>query len=113
MKTFKVLLVGLAITLSTASFANPVKEDKVRREPISAEIEKMLSDSDLIIEEEFVVTVIFKVTAERKIDVQVVRSANEEVNQFLKKRLQNQKLHGEKWFTDKIYELPVKVQAMR
>lgn len=113
MKTFKVLLVGLAITLSTASFGNPVKEDKVRREPISAEIEKMLSDSDLIIEEEFVVTVIFKVTAERKIDVQVVRSANEEVNQFLKKRLQNQKLHGEKWFTDKIYELPVKVQAMR
>ncbi|MGB7784774.1 MAG: hypothetical protein WBL27_01620 [Salinimicrobium sp.] len=107
------MLVAFAITLSTASFANPVKGNEATREPVSTEIQKMLSDSNLIVEEEFVVTVIFKVTEDRKIDVQTVRSENEEVNEFLKKRLQNQKLHGNKWFSEKIYELPVKVQAMK
>lgn len=113
MKRLKFLLVAFAITLSTASFANTVKEEGPSREPVSAEIQKMLSDSNLIIENEFVVTVIFKVTEDRKINVQSVKSENEEVNEFLRKRLQNQKLHGDNWFTEKIYELPVKVQAIK
>ena len=113
MRHLNLMLVVFAITLGTSAFANPINEDKVKREPVSVEIQKMLEDSNLIVEEEFLVTVIFKVTQDRRIEIQTVRSENEEVNDFLKSRLQHQKLHGENWFTQKIYELPVKVQAMK
>ena len=113
MKSFKFMLVAFAITLSTASFANPVKEEGAKKEPVSTEIQKMLSDSNLIIEKEIMVTIIFKVTGDKRIDVHLVKSENEEVNEFLQKRLQNQKLHGDNWFTEKVYELPVKVQTLK
>ena len=113
MRRFKLLFVAFALTLSSAGFANPTSDFENKTGSISAEIEKMLKDSELVIEEEFIVTVYFKVTDERKIDVRSITSPNEEVNEFLKKRLQNQKVYGKSWFTDKVYELPVKVEARR
>lgn len=112
MRHLKFMLVAFGIFLSTASFANSLNEGRTIKEPVE-EIQKMLVNSDLIIEEEFTVTVIFKVTGDRRINIQKVYSEHEEVNAYLKKRLQNQKLKGSNWFTEKIYELPVKVQAFK
>lgn len=114
MRHLKLALVALAITFGSAVYALPSNsvEDN-RNNSISYEIEKMLVDSDLIIEENFTVTVIFEVTAEKRISIRSIKSPNEEVNAFLEKRLQNRKLHGTGWFAEKIYELPVKVQAMK
>ncbi len=71
MRLFRFLLAAFALMLTTSTFANlnsTYEED--RRGSISNEIEKMLKDSDLIIEENFTVTVFFKVTEEKKITIQ-------------------------------------------
>lgn len=113
MRTFKLFFAALALMMATSTFANPFYDVETRRGSITYEIEKMLKDSDLVIEEEFTVKVIFKVNEDHRIEIQSVKSPNEEVNEFLQKRLHNQKLHGNGWFTKKIYELPVKVQSRR
>lgn len=113
MKTLKTFLVGFAIILSTANYANTSFDDEGNRSSISYQIERMLSDSGLIIEEDFTVTVFFKITEENRIEIRSIQSPNEEVNNFLEERLAHRKVHGEKWETQKIYELPVKVHGTR
>lgn len=113
MRHLKLLLVALAITFGFSVNAASSSAADSRNNSVSYEIEKMLKDSDLIIEEDFTVTVIFEVTEDRRISIRSVSSPNEEVNQFLEKRLQNRKLHGEGWFIEKMYELPVRVEAMK
>lgn len=115
MKTFKFLFVALALAFNSTLFAAtevPSVADR-SNSPISYEIEKMLADSNLIIENDFVVTVFFKVNSDKRIDLKSIESPNEEVNTFLEKRLKNRKLHGDDWFAEKLYELPVRVQARR
>lgn len=115
MKRFKLFLAAFALTISTVAFGNASSEFNFEenRRNISHQIEQMLSDSGLVIEEDFTVTVIFKMTGERKIEIRAIDSPNEEVSDFLRKRLENQKLHGNSWDINKIYELPVKVKANR
>lgn len=114
MKHFRIFLAAFALIATTSSFANfnpGIEEPEVGS--ISYEIQRMLKDSDLIIEENFTVTVFFKVTDEKRIAIQKISSPNEGVNNFLMKRLNDQKLHGKSWYTDKVYELPVKVERGR
>lgn len=114
MKRFRLFLAAFALMLSTATFANSNSEfDFERKESISHQIEQMLSGSELVIEEDFTVTVIFKITEDQKIQIRRIDSPNEEVKDFLRKRLENRKLHGSSWDTEKIYELPVRVQSNR
>lgn len=113
MRHFRFLLAAFALMLTTSTFANLNSDYEAKKGTISYEIEKMLKDSDLIIEENFTVRVLFKVTEDKRIIIQKISSPNEEVNEFLMKRLNNQRLHGSSWFVDKIYELPVKVQSRR
>lgn len=113
MKPFKLFLAALALMFATSTFANSNFDLKANRGNITYEIEKMLKDSGLIIEENFTVKVIFSVSQDRKIEIRQVLSPNQEVNDFLLKRLNNQKLHGEVWDMNKIYELPVKVESRR
>ncbi len=113
MKNFRLFFAAFALMLTTSTFANPAFYPETNRGSITYEIEKMLKDSGLIIEEEFTVTVLFKVNEDHKIVIHAVKSPNEEVNEFLQKRLDNRKLHGDGWSVDKYYELPVKVQSRR
>ena len=112
MKTLKTLLFAFAITVSSATFANTVDLGP-RSSKVSAEIQQMLADSDLLIEEPFSVSVIFKVTEDKKIEIRSISSPNEQVNDFLKKRLDGRQLHGTQWDADKVYALPVKVESRR
>ena len=111
MKTLKMLLVAIAITMSSAIYANSFDGGKTSN--VSIEIERMLSKSNLIIEDDFTVTVVFKVNADMKIEIRSITSPNQEVNEFLRKRLQDQTLKGTGWSAEKIYELPVKIEAKR
>ena len=113
MKNLKLFFAALALMLTTSTFANSNFYPETNRGSITFEIEKMLKDSGLIIEEEFAVRVIFKVNEDHRIEIHAVRSQNEEVNEFLEKRLNHQKLYGEGWSTEKFYELPVKVSSRR
>ena len=113
MRHFKFFLLALCITVSSNFYAGTTSEVEPKRSAISYEIQKMLKDSNLIIEEEFQVTVIFKVNAEKKIEIRKITSPNPEVNAFLQKRLNGQKLYGDQWSAEMIYELPVSVQAVK
>lgn len=113
MRNFRFLLAAFALMLTTSTFANFNYDFESKRGSVSYEIEKMLRDSNLIIEEDFTVSVIFTVTDDKRIAIQRVSSPNEEVNEFLMKRLNHQQLHGTSWYTDKVYELPVKVHSRR
>lgn len=113
MKALKMLLAGFVFMMSTANYANPSYEDVEKRGTISYEIEQMLSDSGLVIEEDFTVTVFFRVNEDRRIEISSIQSPNEEVNEFLKKRLEKRKLFGDSWSSGKVYELPVKVHGTR
>jgi hypothetical protein len=112
MRQFRLMLIAFAMTM-VSTYANTSSITDGKKQPVSVEIQKMLSDSGLSFEEEFTVTVYFKVSEDQKIEIKGVQSSNERVNEFLKKRLQNQKLHGDNWMTDKTYELPVRVQPVR
>ena len=111
MKTLKMLLVACVITISSTTFANSFDGGKTRGVP--GEIQKMLSESNLIIEENFTVTVVFRVTNDKKIEIRSITSPSEKVNEFVRKRLDNQKLSGDFWTLAKVYELPVKVESRR
>ena len=115
MRYLKFMLVALVISMSTSLFANSnytgVHSESFKRTSVSYEIEKLLRNSSLVIEEDFTVTVIFMVTEDKKIDIRRITSPNEEVNKFLEMRLQDHKLKGKGWFTEKVYELPIMVRA--
>ncbi|GAB2774458.1 hypothetical protein [Salinimicrobium soli] len=112
MRNLKLYFVLVLLTVSNYTFAGNLADGE-RESPITAQIAKMLDRSKLVIEEEFTVTVIFQVSEDQRIEVRAISSPNDEVNTFLKKRLENQKLHGRNWSTKMIYELPVKVEARR
>lgn len=117
MKTFKFMLVALVVSLSTSMYAGEYTSNSYaennKKNSISYEIEKYLRNSNLVIDEDFTVTVIFGVTENNRIDIKSITSPNEEVNRFLELRLQDHKLKGEGWFAHKLYELPVRVKASK
>ena len=111
MRHLKLLFVAIVMSITTTMTANT--EPKTNAKSVSSEIEKMLSNSGLIIEDDFTLRIVFSLSEDRKINVRSIDSDNEEVNQFLMKRLQNQQVFGRSWVEGKIYELPVKVEAVR
>lgn len=114
MKTIKKMLFILLISLSATSHALSAATDlRVKKDPLSKEISQMLSNSGLIIEEEFMVKVLFTVSEEKTISIRSISSDHQNVNQFLYDRLQGQQLKGNNWFAGKIYQLPVKVKSIK
>ena len=113
MRHFNLLLAALVFTMSTATFANATSNYDPKEGSMSYEIEKMLTNSNLLIEENFKVKIFFKVTEDDRIEIRSISSPNEKVNEFLKNRLQGQKLKGNQWVADKIYELPVSIEIVR
>ena len=113
MRHFKFFLLALCVTFSSSIYAANSTEGEPKRSAISYEIEKMLKNSDLVIEEEFKVTVVFRLNSEKVIEIRSITSPNAEVNEFLKERLEGQVLHGKQWSAEMLYKLPISVQAVR
>lgn len=110
MKPLKLLLLAVLMTTSTVALAdNPLKRGK----SVSYEIEQMLNNSNLVIENDFTVRVLFTLSEDNKIVIRSIKSENEEVAEFLAERLSKKKVYGRNWDQDKLYELPVRVQATR
>lgn len=111
MRHLKLLFAVVAMAITTAMVANP--DPKVDAKSVSSEIEQMLVKSNLIVEDDFTLRMVFSLSDEKEIQVHSIDSDNEEVNEFLMKRLQNRRVFGRSWVEGKIYELPVKVEAVR
>ena len=111
MRSFKFLFLAAALTVSTTVLAYPTYGIEGRSNP--GEIEKLLGNCRLSVDDEITVIVRFSLSERHEIQVHAVKSENEEVNQFLKERLDKQKLEGKKWHTGKLYEVPVKLRAAK
>lgn len=106
MRHLKLLLVGVSLIVSSALFASPAHK-LTGPNSITSEIESLIDESCLQVDEHFTVTVFFSVSDDQKIQSLSVASSNEEINQFLQKKLENKELPGEFWRTGKIYEISV------
>lgn len=107
MKTFKMLLLGCAISMSTLLYANPSNERFANMNSISHEIEMILQDSHYILDEELKVTIFFSISEDKTIQCISVASGNEDLNYFIQKELEGRLLFGSHWRNGVIYELSV------
>ena len=106
MKRFQLLLLTLAITISTVIYAE--KSERIYDlNGLSAEIELLLRDTDLSLEEGHSVTVFFSIAEDNSIQYLSVSAQKLEVSDLLQKRLQGKKLDGGKWREGMIYELHI------
>ncbi len=106
MKRFKLLLLTLAITVSTVIYAE--KSGRIYDlNSLSAEIELLLRDTDHTLDEGQSVTIFFSIAEDNSIQHVSVSSEDLEVIDLLQKKLQDQKLDGEKWREGVVYELSV------
>lgn len=106
MRHLKLLLVGVSFIMSSVLFANPAHK-LTNTNSITSEIENLVAESCFQVEDHFTVTVFFSVSDDQKIQSLSVASKNEELNQFLLKKLESKELPGEYWRTGKIYEISV------
>ncbi len=107
MKTFKMLLIGCAISMSTLVNANPSNERFGDMNSISHEIEMILQESHFILDEEMQVTIFFSISEENTMQYVSVASGNEDLNYFIQKELENRPVFGTEWREGMIYELSV------
>lgn len=84
-----------------------------KSDPFSDEIAEMLSRSSLFVEEDIHVKVFFTVNEDKVIEIKSISSSNTAVNEYLQVGLNGQQLKGKNWIPNKIYELPVRVRAVR
>lgn len=85
----------------------------VKADPFSDEITRMLSGTSLIVEEDFKLKILFTLSRNKVIEIISISSPNRQVNEFLHLRLNEKQLKGGKWIPNKIYELPVRIKAVR
>lgn len=107
MRSMKLLFAAFALMLTTSTFANMNSDWKAETENISYERGKTLEGSDFITCENFKVKRIFFNEANR-IPIGRVSSPNKKVNEYLMKRLENQKLYFSSLDLDRVYMLAVK-----
>lgn len=104
MKRIKLLLVTLAISISTVIYAE--KSDRIYDlNELSAEIELLLRESNQLIPEGETITLFFSISEDRTIQYLTVASSDKRTSALLEKKLQHQKLDGGKWREGMIYEL--------
>lgn len=103
MKNLKLLLVGFAIILSSATKAETFKNP----DSVSVEIERMLKDVKSCDNKDLEVTVFFSISEDQKIQSLSVASSDVEVGRYIQKQLENKQLPAENWMKGKIYELTV------
>ncbi len=110
MKILKLLLVAMVMTITGAVSANPNSPSIDRKKSVSYEIQKMLHQSNLIIEDEIKIRVFFSISVCKKIQIRSINSNNKEVCDFLRNRLQDRQVYGDQWEEGKLYVLPVLVE---
>jgi hypothetical protein len=109
MKRFKLLLLTLAISISTITYAE--KSEKIYDlNALSAEIELLLRNANQTIPEGETITLFFSISEEMEIQALNVASTNKKTSELLEKKLQHQKVDGRKWREGMIYELSIKGQ---
>lgn len=113
MRHVKLMFAAIVMTMTTAVVASTNPAPVAGNKSVSYEIEKMLAKSNLIVEDDLTLRVVFTISEDKEIMVKKIKSENEEINEFIMEKLQNRKVFGKNWVEGKLYELPIKVQATR
>ncbi|NJW51663.1 hypothetical protein [Salinimicrobium oceani] len=106
MKNLKLLLVGLAMILCSATKAE-TGNNLINPDSVSVEIERILKDVKLAENKDLEITVFFSVSEDQKIQNVSVASADKEVSRYLQEKLESTQLPEKNWMKGKIYELTV------
>ena len=106
MKRSKILLLSIAMTMSTAFYAGPTSKI-YDLEALSLEIGLLLRNANRTIEKGATLIVFFSISEKNEIQHVTVSSPDQGISDLLQKKLQNRKLDGKKWREGKIYELAV------
>ncbi|WMI65639.1 hypothetical protein RBH94_00415 [Aestuariibaculum sp. YM273] len=110
MKTIKVLLVLAILLCSNTIFANNSKvNDLPKTETITVEIQKILKNSNLEFTEEVSANVYFTINNKSEIVVLSIDSDSDELEQFLKYKLNYCKIQAEGMAPGRKYLIPVKL----
>lgn len=105
MKNLKMLFVAVAVIFSSTLSAG--SEKFTDPDSVSLEVERMLEETKYEREKEFTITLFFSISEDNRIQSLSVASPNEELNQYLLKKLDNQELLGSYWRSGKIYEVDI------
>ena len=105
MKNLKLLFVAVALTVSSTLSAG--SEKFTDPDSVSLEVLNMLEETTYERGSEFTITLFFSISEDNRIQSLSVASPNEELNQYLLKKLGNQQLLGSYWRSGKIYELEI------
>lgn len=111
MRNFRFVLSILALMSFSIASAGSLTGVGGSERSLSVQIGNMLEKSNLIVEEEFTVKILFRLDEAGEIQIHSIDSPNAKVNEFLRRRLEGRNLKGEAWAKSKYYELPVKVEA--
>lgn len=111
-KITSLLLTGMLV-LSLKSFAAPNADVFPAKNPLHEEISKILSNSSLVVEKDFTLKVFFTVSQDKTIEIRSISPPRPEVNEYFVIKLQGRQLQGSKWIPNKVYELPVRVMAIK
>ena len=91
-------------------FANDVKSKDNPRKKLSTQISELLNDNSIIVQgEELTATVLFTVNEEKEIVVLSVKTDSGKLEEFVKERLNYQKVSLEDYREGRTYTLPVRV----
>ncbi|WP_029037410.1 hypothetical protein [Salinimicrobium xinjiangense] len=107
MKTLKFLLVALILSLSTTTYAEKNPDKIFDLKSLSEEIENLLRKSKSTIQEGETITLFFSVSEDKTMQFVNVASTDRKISELLEKKLQHQKLEGNKWREGMIYELSI------
>ncbi len=105
MKNLKLLLVALIFAFSSTLSAGAEKFTDPNS--VTLEVERMLEGTHYEREKEFTITLFFSLSEENRIQSLSVASPNEELNQYLFKKLDKKELFGSYWRSGKIYEVAI------
>jgi len=108
MKNLKLIALALVISISTASFATPTKENPTSklREQI---IELLGAPSEKLSDTKIQTEVVFTVNNENEIVIISVKSKNANVKSFVKSKLNNKKVTSNTLNEEKIFRMPLTI----
>ena len=110
MKHLKTLLVVVALTFSGALFANTTSEDlKTESATITEQVQKLLKNPNFLVEDEIVANVKITLNKNNEMVVLSVDSENNKIGEFVKNRLNYNKLSTTLKGSQKTFIIPVRI----
>ena len=112
MNIIKTLILVTLITFSSQiSASTRIPADDIK--PVSLQISNILSNSDIIIYDEIVVTVKFKLNENNEIIIVSLDSSNKEISKFIKAQLNLKEISINKKSSNRLYSVPVRFLSNR